>query len=137
MKLDQPQEHNLIKIQITLICSDAIKVLLSKDIPIEETILNCKDITRFICVRNVQGGAHKDGYYLGKVVRWYYSNNVVGTINYINNKIKYLILIMLRPCMELPNEFPTDIAYDYYLKKTIDILYDIGYYKKQEQMRLF
>ena len=72
----------------TLICTDAVSALLGKEIPIEETILNCKDITRFICVTNVKGGAHKDGYYLGKVIRWYYSTNVVGTINYISNNNK-------------------------------------------------
>ena len=122
---------------ITLICSDAIKVLLSKDIPIEETILNCKDITRFIVVRNVKGGAHKDGYYLGKVVRWYYSNSVVGTINYISNNNKVPDTDNARPCMELPNKFPTDIAYDWYISKTNEILEDINYYKKQEQLKLF
>ena len=39
--------------------------------------------------------------------------------------------------MELPNEFPTDIGYDWYISKTNEILEDIGYYKKQEQLKLF
>lgn len=41
------------------ICIDAIEALLTSNIPIEHTIRNCKDITRFINVRNVSGGAVK------------------------------------------------------------------------------
>ena len=118
----------------TLICTDAVSALLGKDIPIEETILNCKDITRFVVVRNVKGGAHKDSYYLGKVVRWYYSNSVVGTINYISNNNKVPDTDNAQPCMELPNEFPTDINYQWYISRTNEILEDIRYYKKQEQL---
>ncbi len=120
-----------------LICTDAVSILLGKEIPIEETILNCKDITRFVCVRNVKGGAHKNGYYLGKTIRWYYSTKIVGTINYISNNNKVPDTDNAQPCMELPNEFPIDIAYDWYISKTNDMLEDIGYYKKQKQLKLF
>ena len=87
-KLDQQQEPNWMSIQMLLFARMRVKVI-GKDIPIEETILNCKDITRFVCVRNVKGGAHKDSYYLGKVIRWAYFKNEIGTINYIltGNKV--------------------------------------------------
>ena len=120
-----------------LICTDAVSSLLGKDIPIEETILNCKDITRFVCVRNVKGGAHKDNKYLGKVIRWYYTTNVVGTINYINNNNKVPDTEGAKPCQELPLVFPDDINYQWYISKTNEILEDINYYKKQEQLKLF
>lgn len=119
-----------------LICTDAICNLLSKEIPIEETILNCKDITRFVCVRNVKGGAHKSGYYLGKTIRWYYSVNSVGTINYITNNNKVPDTENAKPCMELPKELPTDITYDWYISRTNEILEEISYYKKQKQILL-
>lgn len=121
-----------------LICSDAIKSFLSKNIPIEQTIKECKDITRFIVVRNVKGGAHKDGDYLGKVVRWAYYKNCYGTINYIltGNKVPNTDGAM--PLQDLPKEFPSElIDYEYYIRATKDILVDIGYYKKPEQIAFF
>lgn len=72
------------------ICTDAVKQLLLDGTPIEQTIRNCKDFTRFITVRQAKyPGAHKDGEYLGKVVRWAYIKGEMGTINTIaaNNKV--------------------------------------------------
>ena len=120
-----------------LICTDAVSKLLGKGIPIEETILNCKDITRFVCVRNVKGGAHKDNKYLGKVIRWAYFKNEIGTINYILTGNKVPDTEGARPLMELLDKFPEDLNYQWYIDKTKKILYEIGYYKKQEQLKLF
>ena len=123
---------------VMLICSDAIKHLLSKGIPIEETIKKCLDITRFVIVRNVKGGAHKDGYYLGKVVRWAYYKNVIGTIDYVISGNKVPKTEGAMPLQDLPDEFPIDkIDYDRYIAETKEILYDIGYLKRPEQMRFF
>lgn len=122
---------------ITLICSDAIKELTSKGIPIEQTIRECQDITRFITVRNVASpGAHKSGQYLGKVIRWYYAKNTIGTINYIASGNKVADSEGGKPIMDLPNSFPTDIDYNWYIEKAISILYEIGYLKRPTQMRL-
>lgn len=121
----------------SLICSDAVKELLSKNKPIEETILNCKDVRRFLTVRNVKGGAHKDGYYLGKVIRWYYAKNMPGTINYILTGNKVPDTDGAKPCMDLPIEFPLDIDYNWYINKTNKILEEIGYNPKKEQLRFF
>ena len=57
----------------TTICIEAITELLSNGTPIEETINNCKDIKKFVSVKNVRGGGVYKGGYLGKVVRWYYA----------------------------------------------------------------
>src|SRR5258708_34080987 len=56
-----------------LICSDAVKAFLSKGIPIENTIRECTNFSRFVNVRQAKSpGAHKSGEYLGKVIRWAY-----------------------------------------------------------------
>ncbi len=120
-----------------LICIDAVKALLIKQIPVEDTILQCKDITRFVCVRNVKGGAHKDGYYLGKTIRWYYSTNCQGTINYISNDNKVPDTDNALPCMDLPLTFPTDVDYNWYIKRTNEILEEIGYKSKTTQLKFF
>jgi len=123
---------------ITLICSDAIKALLSKGTPIEQTIKECKDITRFITLRNVKSpGAHKNGHYLGKVVRWYYAKGELGTINTVGTNNKVPMTEGGKPCMDLPETFPNDIDYDKYINITKEILYDIGYNERPRQIKFF
>lgn len=120
------------------ICIEAATNLITKQIPIEKTIRKCKDITKFVAIKNVASpGAHKDGYYLGKVVRWFYSTKVVGTINYIATGNKVPETEGAWPCQDLPLEFPDHINYDWYIDKTIVMLYEMNYLKKQEQGKLF
>lgn len=123
---------------IMLICSDAIKAFLSKQTPIEQTIRECRDITRFVVVRNVKGGAHKDGNYLGKVVRWAYYKKIYGTINYVLSGNKVADTEGAYPLQDLPEIFPEDkLDYQYYIDKCTEMLYDVGYLKRKEQIRFF
>lgn len=111
-----------------LICSDAVKALLSKGTDIEDTILNCRDLKRFVSVRNVRGGAHKDGWFLGKTIRWYYAHGVTGTINYISSGNNVPKTQGAKPCLELPETFPNDVDFDWYINKAYSMLSDLGYY---------
>jgi hypothetical protein len=121
-----------------LICSDAIKKFLSSGVPIEQTIMNCKDISRFVVVRNVKGGAHKDGHYLGKVVRFAYYKKCYGTINYILSGNKVPDTEGATPLQDLPAEFPADqIDHQYYINAAKEILTDIGYYHQAKQVAFF
>ena len=119
-----------------LICSDAVVKLLTEGVAIANTILNCKDIRRFVVVRNVKGGAHKNGKYLGKVVRFYYALGETGTINYVLSGNKVPNSEGARPMMDLAPCIPEDLNFDYYIKEAEEMLYDIGYYKPK-QMGLF
>lgn len=120
------------------ICSDAVKQLLIDGTPVEQTILQCKDFTRFITVRQCKApGAHKDNEYLGKVIRWYYAKNVVGTINYVETNNKVPDSDGAKPCMDLPDSFPDDIAYNWYFAKCREILFDISYLDRPKQIRFF
>jgi len=65
--------------------------------------------------------------YLGKVVRWYYAINSPGPIVYANADKVVSLSYGAKPCMTLPDDFPTDIDYDWYLKKCLTILNDVGY----------
>ena len=122
----------------TLICADAVEALISKGIPIEETIRSSKDFTRFITVRNAKApGAHKDRVYLGKVLRWYYAKGETGSINYVLTNNKVAETDGAKPCMELPDTIPEDIDYSWYINKTLEILYDIGYYTRPKQIEFF
>lgn len=123
---------------IVLICSDAIEALLSKNIPIEETILNCKDFTRFVTVRQAKyPGAHKNGEYLGKVLRWYYAKGETGCIQTVQTNNKVADSDGAKPCLDMPTTFPDDIDYKWYINKATEILYDIGYLSRPKQMEFF
>jgi hypothetical protein len=66
--------------------------------------------------------------YLGKVVRWYYSVNAPGPIIYNDSGNQVSLSYGAKPCMTLPDEFPTDIDYQWYLTKCESILKEVGYY---------
>lgn len=122
---------------INLICSDAIKQMLVDGTPIEKTIRECRDITRFVTVRQVKGGAHKDRKYLGKVVRYYYAKGIQGAIHYVLTGNRVADTEGGKPAMDLPDFFPDDINYDKYIEITKEILYDINYLKKPKQITFF
>lgn len=106
------------------ICINSIINLLTKNIPIEQSIINCKDLTQFIVVRSVNGGAIFKNEYLGRVVRWIYSTNGE-IIKYKKNGNKVAKSDGARPIMTL-DVFPNDIDYSRYISETIDILEDLG-----------
>lgn len=64
--------------------------------------------------------------YLGKVIRWYYGTNAPGPIVYASNDNTVGMSYGAKPCMNLPDEFPDDIDYLWYLDKAESILKDVG-----------
>jgi len=121
-----------------LIITDAITALISKNIPIEKTISDCKDFTRFVVVRQAKApGAHKDGVFLGRVLRWYWAKNEKGFIQTVQTGNKVANSDGAKPCLDLPLEFPTDIDYKKYIEKTTNALYDIGYLVRPKQIEFF
>lgn len=108
------------------VCSKAFVEYLKNGTPIEDFIRNHDDFRDFLSVRTVKGGAVKDGEYLGKVVRWYYSTETNGTINYKTNGNKVPRTDCAQPCMLLPDEFPSDLDYDWYIKEANSFFYDVG-----------
>jgi len=119
------------------ICNDAVINLITNNIPIEQTITECKNITKFVVARNVKGGGEYKGQYLGKVIRWYYAQKEHATINYVLSGNKVPKSEGANPCMDLPIQFPSDVDYERYIKETEIILYDIAYLKKPSQKSLF
>jgi len=121
----------------TLVCIDAVLELIKNNVPVEQTIRNCKDIKRFLAVRNVKGGGEKNGIYLGKVVRWYYPKNEAGYIAYVASGNKVAKTDGAKPLMDLPKELPGDIDYSWYINTANEMLYDCGFYKTNESGSLF
>ena len=98
--------------------------------PITKNIRECKDITKFLVVRSVTGGAVWRGQYLGRVVRWIYSTDG-SEIRRHKLKAKQLVGDKVaksdgaRPIMTL-GEFPGDIDYEKYIHESMGILEDLG-----------
>lgn len=115
----------------TTICIESIEQFITKKVPIEKTVHSCTDIRKFISVRNVKGGAVKNGNYLGKAIRWYYAKDEKGYIEYKTNGHKVPKTDGAKPLMDLPDEFPTDINYNWYIEEAEGMLFDMGYYKKK------
>lgn len=104
------------------ICVEAVERFLVNETSIEKTIKGCKDIRRFVAVKNVTGGAHKAGEYLGKVVRWYYAEGEGGAIHYVSNGRIVADTQGARPLMELPASLPKDIDYTRYVQKANEMI---------------
>ena len=119
------------------ICVEAIERIIVNSIPIADTINNCLDITKFIAVRNVKGGAHKNREYLGKVIRYYWAKNEHGAIQYIDSGNKVPDTEGAKPLMDLPDELPTDIDYNWYIRRAKEMLYDIDFLRRPQQVRFF
>lgn len=115
---------------VTEICSNAAIEYLIHGTPINHTIRNCRDITKFTSMRAVRGGAVKDGIFLGKLIRWYYSAGETSEIIYALTGNKVARTDGAKPLMNLPKEFPEDVNYEWYETEAYRILEDIGHTPK-------
>jgi len=122
------------------VCSDAVGEWLAKGVPFEQTIKDAP-FCDFISARNVTGGGQQMGEYLGKVVRWYQSNDsALEPILYVKNGNKVPKTDGARACMTLPDKVkhPPDLDYDWYIKEAIKIAIAVGCkdYLTAEQLAL-
>lgn len=109
------------------VCIEAVVNLLTDGVPIMTTLKACQDISKFTSMRRVTGGAVKDGIYLGKIIRWYYSTNSEGELIYAKTGNKVPRSDGAKPCMNLPDKLPEDIDYEWYANEAQEILVDIGH----------
>lgn len=107
------------------VCIEAVMEYLKNGTDIRTSIMACDDFIKFTNFQQVTGGAYKDGEYLGKVVRWYYST---GTNTAILNKRGNMVPLTkgAMPCMELPDETPDDIDHNWYIREAHDMLDRLG-----------
>jgi len=122
------------------VCADAVGEWLSKGIPFLETIKRAP-FCDFISARNVTGGGEQMGHYLGKVVRWYQSNDPeLQPIRYKANGNKVPKTDGARACMILFDKMahPPDLDYEWYHKESIKIAVALGceQYLTQDEINL-
>lgn len=115
------------------ICADAIAALLTKNIPLEETIRGCTDIRKFVCVRKVKGGAWKAGEYLGVSIRWYYAKDCPDPIINAENGHRVPKTEGAKALMELSDTVPEDLDYDWYVSEAESMLIDMAFMEPKEK----
>lgn len=111
------------------IAFDAVAAFLANGTPVEQTINECEDITKFVLVRRVTGGAEWKGQYLGKAVRFYYSDDFENSaqIDYAKNGNKVSKSDGCKPLMDLPESLPSDIDRPRYVDMAKKLLCEVGY----------
>ena len=114
-------ETGLTKNPQTSICYTAVKEYLINETPVEDTISNCEDVTQFLSVRTVRGGAVWRDEYLGKAVRWYYSTDGE-SIHYKTGGGKVAKTDGAKPMMDLAGELPQDLDLSWYYNEANTIL---------------
>lgn len=108
------------------ICVEAVIAYLTAGTPVSDTVRACTDITKFLTIRQVNGGAMYGDQFLGKAVRWYYASGETRCVTYKTNGNKVARSDGARPLMQLSDGVPGDLDYDWYIKEGMSILGDIG-----------
>ena len=120
-------EPGLMKNPEFTIVSEAVAAFLANGTPIERTVGDCRDLSKFIAIRRVDGGGVWRDQYLGKAVRFYYSRDALPDecIAYARNGNKVARSDGARPTMVL-GDFPGDVHYSRYIKLAREALQDMG-----------
>jgi hypothetical protein len=109
---------------------EAVIAKMASGQPVAKTIRTSTDITKFVTVRTVNGGAVWQERYLGKAIRFYHTSTAElqeATINYAKNGNKVPNSLGCRPLMDLPDTFPDDVDHNYYIDKANELLKGVGY----------
>ena len=109
---------------------DAVAAFIASGRAVEDSIMSCSDVTKFVTVRRVTGGAVWRDQKLGKAIRFYHSREVPKDfcIAYSKNGNKVPSSDGCRPLMDMPPSFPTDIDFAYYIAEANDLLKEVGYH---------
>lgn len=110
------------------IVSDAVADHLAGKADYRDVIRSCREINKFVMLRKVTGGAIWRGEQLGKAVRFYYSSAVGPdeTIDYAKNSNKVPQSDGGKPCLDLPEQFPSDVDFERYVGMAQMIFKQIG-----------
>lgn len=109
------------------VCNDAVIAYLRDGTPVAATIMACKDIKRFIIIKNANnpaGGAieERTGENVGKALRYYFAVGVTTGFRYAGNGNLVAGSTGTKSLMDLPDEFPTDVDYAAYIEKALKML---------------
>jgi hypothetical protein len=110
------------------IVSDAVAEHLAGKADYRSVIRSCRDLNKFVMLRKVTGGAVWRNEPIGKAVRFYYSTEVGTdeTISYAKNTNKVPQSDGAKPCLDLPEMFPSDVDFKRYVEMAKMVFGQIG-----------
>lgn len=110
------------------IIRDACMAFIKDGIDPFTTMNTATDITKFLTVQKVTGGAVKDDVALGATVRWYRSDATDTALNYVKNGNQVSGSECGMPMMDLieDGKLPVDLDLDWYAGETNKVLQQIG-----------
>lgn len=85
-------------------------------------VLERKEAYRHVTMEQLKGAE-----YIGKAVRWYYGVGETRDLRYKTNSNSVPRTRGAVPIMELPEEFPSDVNHDWYVREAYGILRDVGH----------
>jgi DNA polymerase elongation subunit (family B) len=104
----------------------AVIKYLQNQTPVEETIRECEDITQFLTLRKVTKGAFdQNNQSIGKAIRWYYSTSQTDGLRNFKGDLVARSL-GAQPLMDLPQSFPEDLNFDWYIEEAYKKLEEVG-----------
>lgn len=106
------------------VCADAVLDYIQNGTPIEQHIHEEQDIRNFVTVITAKGGAYWGDEYLGKVVRYIWSED--GAPCYKAGGAKVPDTDGSRPLMLLPDDLPDDLDYGRYIQEAYRMLGNLG-----------
>lgn len=128
----KPNNEEIKKNPAVEIVADAITEFLTKGTPVVRTITECRDINKFVTVKQAQGGGAfvepgQPPMYLGKAVRFYAANGSKGEI--ITVKKGHLVggSEGCRPIMRYDGVFPQDVDFERYVNLAEEHLQLLGF----------
>ena len=99
------------------ICKDAVIAYLKDGVSARDTIMAENDIRKFLVATNVKGGAIFKGEKVGKVARFYYSDNANDTIFRSDGRSRVPNATGVNLAMSIPSSIPDDLSRDAYISK--------------------
>lgn len=113
------------------VCSDAVLKFITDKVPFEDFIHAANDIRDFVTIQRVNGGAEWRGTKLGRVVRFYWSEDC-DSIIYVGSGKRVPKTDRARPIMELTDAMPSDLDRARYVEEAVKIAVEIAAIKKDE-----
>ena len=122
------KKPNISKNPAHQIIYDAVNAYIADGTRPFDTIFKCGDISKFLEVRKVAGGAIKDDMALGSAIRWYISDDTDTAINYAKTGNQVAGSECGMPMMNLPDDgyMPPDLNMGWYIDRAEAILDVIG-----------
>jgi len=115
----RPDNEQIKKNPTAEIVGDALEAFFTKGKPVAETLRECRDINKFVTVKQAQGGGAfvepgSDPVYLGKAVRFYKSAGSTGEIITVTKGHLVGGSEGCRPIMRYDGTFPADVDMEFY-----------------------